>query len=597
MRQFGMLLSLGLFLGGCTINEDGSQILVGEVNNSEEIETPSTNTEKQHTIRLIHFNDLHANLVSHKDIVRVDGKQEVQMRGGIARIATKIDTLRSEATSSIVMNIGDTFHGGVEATYTNGNAIVDAVNALGIDVGVMGNWDFAYGPAVSKLRFSDADVPFIMKRMAGDVKAVNYPILGANWFDDDKTIVPATRIIEKEGVQIGFIGLTSDIVKRMHKGFAIGFEFTQGQENYVALVNEHTEALRTKGCDIVVVMSELGIHKDKALADLVNSGVDVFFSAHTHELTRTPFSSKSGAVVVEAGNDGYLGVMDITLKGDEVEKLNWSIEEITQEITPKASIQAIVERERAPFLANDVNIEMASFMSDLTLTDAIDTVVGHSKVSLDRRSLVDNSFNVAMSDALLDATHSELALTPGFRFDAVIANEANPLLGDEITIEDLYRFFPSVFTLSTAKVSGARFKEIFRDMMDVVVSKNAFDTNGGWIEGVGGISARINLDEAKESRIVELRLKKDNSTIENDRLYSIAGCSRPFDSSDVLCSYTGFEDKEAFTNPTTSSQYNVIDFLHDYIESGKFGHEHHHDIVDESDLKAWPEAEFIQPIW
>ena len=105
---------------------------------------PSTPASGEQSITLIHLNDLHANLVSHLDMVRVvpeDGgaaEARVEMRGGIARIATLIKQIRHENPHSLVMNVGDTFHGGIEALYTRGNAIVPAVNALGIDVGVPG---------------------------------------------------------------------------------------------------------------------------------------------------------------------------------------------------------------------------------------------------------------------------------------------------------------------------------------------------------------------------------------------------------------------------------------------------------------------------
>jgi S-sulfosulfanyl-L-cysteine sulfohydrolase len=601
MKKISSLFLMGLLFSGCNMSDQG--LTLGDSDdNATPVEDNISSQSESVQIRLIHFNDLHAHLTQHKDRVIKNGKAVVEMRGGIARIATEVERLKSESENSILMNIGDTFHGGVEATFTNGNAIVDAVNAIGVDIGVMGNWDFAYGPGVSKLRFTDKSVNVLMKKMAGDVKAVNYPVLAANWFESstfgssDEPMLPATKIMIKEGVKIGFIGLTSDIVERMHAGFAFGSEFTQGEEAYVNLVNTHTQALRQAGCQVVVVMSELGIHKDKALADLVNQGVDVFFSAHTHEVTPTPLTSKSGALVVEAGNDGYLGVMDLNVNKSGVQKADWKLVDIDSSITPKAEIVEIVNRERAPFLSNDINMEMPSMLSGLTLEKSIDTVVGYSQVSLDRRHLFNSTFNTAMTDALLDASGSELALTPGFRFDSIIENEANPLLDAQITIEDLYRLFPSPFTLSTAKISGSDFKSIYEQMMHVVVSKDAFETNGGWIEGVGGVSATIDLQGENSHRIKDIRLKSDNSVIEDDRLYSITGCSRPLDSSDVLCSYSGFEDKEEFINPTTSSQYNVINFLESYIASGKFGVEHHHDIVDESDLQMWPSAQFIQPI-
>ncbi len=117
------------------------------------------------TVTLIHLNDLHANLVPHLDLERVESGDgaatatRVVERGGIARIATLVGRIRSENPDALLMNVGDTYHGGVEALYTRGNAIVPAVNALGIDVGVPGNWDFAYGAVTTRMRLPSGSRP------------------------------------------------------------------------------------------------------------------------------------------------------------------------------------------------------------------------------------------------------------------------------------------------------------------------------------------------------------------------------------------------------------------------------------------------------
>ena len=122
----------------------------------------ATASYAQTTIPLLHYNDLHAHLTPHKDLLRVgdtcavdaNASAVIVERGGIARLKGLVDSLRAQNADAILMNIGDTYHGGVEAAYTQGNAIVAPVNALGIDVAVPGNWDFAYGPGVWRKRYT-----------------------------------------------------------------------------------------------------------------------------------------------------------------------------------------------------------------------------------------------------------------------------------------------------------------------------------------------------------------------------------------------------------------------------------------------------------
>jgi uncharacterized membrane protein YedE/YeeE len=121
---------------------------------------PARSAPDTRTVSFIHLNDLHANLVPHLDLVRVPSHGDqpahtrVVERGGVARIATLVRRIRRDSPHSVLMNVGDTYHGGVEALYTRGNAIVPAVNALSVDIGVPGNWDFAYGAVTTRLRYA-----------------------------------------------------------------------------------------------------------------------------------------------------------------------------------------------------------------------------------------------------------------------------------------------------------------------------------------------------------------------------------------------------------------------------------------------------------
>jgi S-sulfosulfanyl-L-cysteine sulfohydrolase len=562
--------------------------------------------ENSKTIRFIELNDLHAHLVPHKDLVRQsDGTSKVELRGGIAKIATKIKTLRAQNENNVLMNIGDTFHGGAEATFSVGNAIIDSVNALNVDIGVVGNWDFAYGPAVTKLRFTDEE-PFklLVSQSIGDteVKKVNYPVLAANWFKDslfssgDYMVAP-TSIIKKDGVKIGFIGLTSDIVERMHKGFALGMNFTQGKAEYITIINTLKSQLRDSGCEVVIVMSELGIHKDKALANAVESGVDIFFSAHTHELTNEPLQSNSGALVVESGNDGYLGVMDVSITPNHEKTFSWHLENITSDIEDDANVKQIVARDRAVFTANSVNIVNPLKQSSSVLTESIDTIAGHSEISLNRRGLLENSFNTAFADLLKQETNTQLALTPGFRYDAIIDAENDVVASGEIKISDVYRFFPSSYSLSTAQASGAHLHDIYEQMLDVVVSKDHFKQNGGWVEKLSGVNSRVNINNEFPNRLLEMKLSSNGEALNNSTLYTIVGCNRPGDEEDILCSYPGFENKKEFINPETSSVYNVSEFFIHALKKDIFHPHIHNDVVDESGLSMWPQTESTQPLW
>lgn len=606
------LLLLSLSLGGCAA---GSASGTAANNNAAPPSGPVTLT-------LLHYNDLHAHLTPHVDRVPdappgqpASGTRLVE-RGGIARLATLVKDIRAANPNTVLMNIGDTYHGGVEALFTAGNAVADAVNALGIDVGVPGNWDYAYGPSVTRLRYADLGPVERTALLAAtqvamglsDVKRPAFPNLAANvtytmpFYKAGQPFLPPTWTTVRGGVTLGFIGLSSDIVPEMSATLAAGLAFVQGQDNYKALVEQQAAALRAQGAQLVFVMSELGLHKNKRLADVLAPGtIDVLFSAHTHEAVYTPIASASGALVVEAGNDGNLGRMDITVSPGARPVFAWKLMPIDKTIPEDPAVKALVDAARAPFLAADPNIKLPMPYVDLTLHQSITTVVGHSNGPLDRRQALDNTFNRVFTDALRTRTGTQLAMTPGFRFDAVIGAgelfEDNTVTDGTITLEDVYRFFPVVYTIATAEVSGARLKDILEQGLTHVYSKDAFNQGGGWVEGFSGLGLNVNVAGNDGARIQGAWLTDNQVAIDDSATYTITGCQRPDDAADVLCSYSGFSNVAPLINPATQSAWTVNEIFLDMLKHGPLPTAPAARFTDTSATPVWPQAPYVQPLW
>jgi sulfur-oxidizing protein SoxB len=574
------------------------------------------------TITFIHMNDLHAHLLPHADVVpdaptgTTASSTRIVTRGGLARSATLIQEIRAANPNSVLMNIGDTYHGGVEALYTNGNAIVDPVNALGIDVGVPGNWDYAYGPLVTRERYatlSSQESLMLSQLMGstgdrGEVKRPSFPNLAANVSYSlppakaGQPFLPPTLLKTIGGVKVGFIGITSDIVAQMSEMLAIGLTFVQGEDNYRQLLNQHASDLRAQGAVVVVVMSELGIHKDKRLAQIIQPGsVDVFFSAHTHEAVFTPLTSNSGALVVEAGNDGYLGRMDVTVAQGKATGFVWKLLPVDSSIVADPAVQALVDSARAPFLVAQPNLTVPMPYTSQALLQPINTVVGHTDGPLDRRHALENTFNDVYTDALRRTTGTDLVLTPGFRFDSVIPQtgttfEDNTVANGDITLEDVYRFFPVSYTLSTAQVSGLRLKQIVEQNLSAVYSQDAFRQGGGWFDGYSGLGLQLNLANPDGARVISAWLLNSGNSVNDGDLYSITGCTRPLDAADTLCSYSGLVNVQPLINAKTAAAWTVADMFVELLSKGSLPTHGQKRFTDLSNTPVWPEAPFVQPV-
>ena len=565
------------------------------------------------TVTFIQLNDLHAHLTPHKDLVRdpLTGESHIEQRGGLARTATLIESIRSDNPDSLLMNIGDTFHGGVEALYSQGNAIAEPLNALGIDVGVPGNWDFGYGPLVTRLRYAESSgagnrILARMQALVGDGTSIQgpaFPNLAANvsytlGIGANRQFLPATLVKTVGEVTVGFIGLTSDIVPRMSPALAVGFDFIQGEEAHLDLITQHAEQLRSAGADIVVVMSELGLHKDWQLArHLPSRLVDVIFSAHTHEVTEEPLQTDNGIWVVEAGNDGYLGRMDIEVQNGQVVSRQWQLLAVDDRVPENRRMAALVAKARAPFVNRDVDMAVPMPGVEQRLNRPIDTVIGHVDHLLHRRDALDSPFNATFAEALRQYAGTEVAMTPGFRFDAVIGYEDAAVADGAVTVEDLYRLFPVPYTLGRAQVSGATLASIIETQLSRVFSADAFMHSGGWFEGYAGLAMEVDLSGEDGSRVRSLRSITSGEDIAPDRVLDIAGCLRPVELPGTLCSYPGFIDVQSLVNPDTGSSWTPVDFAAYAIESGLLGEAGNGYIQDVSETPRWPQAPFVQPLW
>lgn len=582
------------------------------------------------TITFMHYNDLHAHLTPHKDLEpTATGGTRVVERGGMARLATLVKRIRVENPNSVLMNIGDTFHGGAEAFFTLGEAILPPMNALGVDIGVPGNWDFGYSSMVFRLRYTEASIASIASDFDLDIVSppqkyfeehsiakVNFPNLAANLTYNQLSprageyVLPPTMMKEIGGVQVGFVGITSDIVHHVYKLLAPMFAFTgdgetpeQAEQSYKALIEKHAADLRAQGAQVVVVMSELGLHKDHSLAQLIAPGtVDVFFSAHTHELTREPLTSKSGSLVVEAGNDGWLGRMDITVRDGKVVDRQWQVLALDRTVPEDADMKTIVDRVRAPFLAKSVNMIDPMPNSIMALTNSLNTVIGKVHAPLDRRHALENNFNNAFTDMMRGYAKTDLAFTPGFRFDSVVAKDAlledNTVADGTMTLEDAYRFFPMMFALGLGDVDGARLKEIIESSLTEAYSSQAFNHRGGWFSGLSGLALKVDLTKPDGSRVLEMRLKDSGALITDGMIVKVIGWQRPIEPPSMLAGYTGFLNVRPFVRfiLTTGEPFSVTDLLIEGISTGALYDAARRDITDVGQVQTWPLTPFVQPV-
>lgn len=95
--------------------------------------------EKKLTV--LYTNDLHSHLEPHI-VPWVDKERKV---GGFANIAALVKREKKANPNTVYFDAGDWFAGPYVSSLTKGEAVIDAMNYLGLDAACVGNHEFDYG--------------------------------------------------------------------------------------------------------------------------------------------------------------------------------------------------------------------------------------------------------------------------------------------------------------------------------------------------------------------------------------------------------------------------------------------------------------------
>lgn len=552
------------------------------------------------TVTLMQFQDMHGHLESHAEIFP-DGRKDPNS-GGIAKVATLIKQVRASNPNNLLLAVGDTTHGSAETTFSLGDAIMPALNALAIDVFLPGNWDFGYGPRVYRQRFVAGDYSTVLApnnrttvawmdgRLGHEgqqcntpgglnattyatchVTKANFPAVAINLYNYNEVARaitgqthPGYIVKNVGGVKVGIIGITSDVVPQQAQAFNTGFRFTMGYKELPANIS----AARAEGAELIVVLSELGLAKNIQLVREFPA-INVMFSGHTHERTPEPVIVKRGlfganiGIVTEAGEDSFLGRLDVTVYRGRITGYHWQLLEADSTVPEDPAIKALIDQERKTFVAGPDHICHSfgpngfPFGKGHVLCDPLETVVGHTNPTIERFNVLEEVANNVMVDAFLDlalslgetdsrgnllTSDNTLSQTNGFRFDVVVLGSDDGFSGD-ITLGDLYDYYPIGATGALAEFTGGRLMDHWEGVLTNVFDPNPYRQRGGWFLGfTHNMHFDVELNDDFPRTITQGRI--DLVTINGKKLdksttYTLASCYPHGNPVDEVCRTSG----------------------------------------------------------
>jgi len=284
-------------------------------------------------VRLIAFNDLHGHLEPGDNTVAVpdprDPAQRIALRtGGMAHLASAARRLRAEQPASLLVSTGDLVGASpLTSALFRDEPTIEAMNALGLDLNVVGNHEFDHGVAELRRLIAGGcatEPRGVAASCAGADRrydGARFPFIAAN-VEDAATGAPLLSpfvVRTVDGVRIGLVGA----VTRSTPGIVMpdgirGWRFTSEAQ----ALNRYARQLRAEGVNVIVAVVHEGGDADGgingcdnprgAIFDIVRAldpAIDVVLSAHTHRAYNCRIE---GRPVIQGASFGrLLSVIDL----------------------------------------------------------------------------------------------------------------------------------------------------------------------------------------------------------------------------------------------------------------------------------------------
>ena len=235
----------------------------------------STAMAQEVNIKLLGTSDIHGRVVPWSYGADVEDKS-----GSYAQIATYVKDVRKNNKNVVLVDVGDAIQDNQvdvfakDKKYYKDHPIPKVLNEMKYDVFVLGNHEFNFGMTA-------------LDEILKDIKAKK---LTANFYHkkNDKRYIDATTIIEKDGVKLGIIGLSTPMSAKFEEdtGNLKDMKFTSPTEE----ARTQVEKLKAKGVDAIIVIAHMGIENenkipDTGMHDVINAvdGIDVVIAGHMHK--------------------------------------------------------------------------------------------------------------------------------------------------------------------------------------------------------------------------------------------------------------------------------------------------------------------------
>lgn len=378
----------------------------------------SQNLREPLELRILHVSDL-------------DRMEAQDGRGGLAKLATLVAELRAQGGPLLVTHGGDTISPSVMSSFDQGRHMIDLLNRLPLDLLMLGNHEFDFGPDVLQQRLQEAEFPAVASNLQTKE--------GAPFPDVD-----AQLLISFDGWTIGVFGLlTPHTLRSSSPGNVIILP-------ELDVAPQQAEALREAGADFVLALAHSDWETDVKLAQ--QGAADLILGGHDHLLHL--LSPPGGSVFLEPGGQGeHVAVITLRLAEVSPGNVEWSASydfRSTRDVAPDPGMAARIERYQA-----QIQEEMSR---ELAVTE----------VQMDSRRGGMRSRETAFGNLIADALRAETGADVAFQNGGGLRAEKVYPAGSTLTVGDVLAELPFLNQVALLEVTGETLRQALEHGLSMV---------------------------------------------------------------------------------------------------------------------------------
>lgn len=496
------------------------------------VDTLTVSKAKDITVNILHTNDVHGR------VYQVDNNNSGMM--GI----DKVTAIKNNTDNAILVDVGDAIHGLPIVNTNNGLNAIELMAAAGYSIMTPGNHDFNYGST----RLSElANIAF----------GKGLDMISSNVYNKSGTnFLPTTKIIETDGVKVGFFGLTTQETPILTGPVNVEtLEFRA----YKASAETAIAELKNNGAQIIVALAHVTRTEIETLIKTLDVKPDVVIEGHDHTLGSVTID---GVLIAGAGQyQENLGKVSITLNSNN-EIINKTATYITKgetdDMTGNPTVRALAEEKRVTVEA-EFNVVVAQ--SGITLSSARGTDNGETLGVRNSEQALGN----LVADAMKTIGKTDIAITNGGGLRADIRT-------GNITKGDINAVLPFGNVLIIKEVTP----KILKDIIEVGLS--TLPVVHGRFPHISGMNIVYNPENPEGERVVSITINGNTLDLMNDTdKYKLA-------TNDFMAN--GGDGYDVFTTLATIAELDSLDdMLAKYITENLSGK------ITENDAKI--EGRFI----